>query len=460
MQSEVISNARNRILSLLDDGSFIEIDGLVEKSVIIGYGTVSLRPVCVFSQDSSVMSGALTLRNCEKICKIIDVAVKTGVPIIGFYDSMGAKIDEGTEVFVGIQKILSKLSSASGVIPQIAVVSGTVGGISTFAVSFSDFVFMIENTSKMFMCGPQALTAVTGDDVSAESYGGAKSHFNGTGICQFSCSSDDDCNDKIKELLKFLPDNNLSDAEIIETDDIDKKCDDLLFEDVDVYSVINSVCDVNSFLEVSSGFAGNIITGFCRIGGRVCGIVANNSRCNDGKINIDASKKAFKFVRFCDAFNISIVTLIDNDGFEVSLNEELNGIVKQASNLLFAYSDATVPKINIIFKKAFGGANLMMGTAADMVLAWESAKISVVNPQGAVNVLFNKDIADSESPVSFREEKLKEYLETEAAASNASGFIDAVINPSDTRQRIINALDMFSSKREVKSIRKHESFSF
>ena len=460
MQNEVISDAKKRILSLIDSESFFEIDALKGSGIIAGYGTVSSRPVCVFAQDFSVMSGAVTYENCDKICKMIDMAVSTGVPLIGFYDSMGAKIDEGVEVFVALQKVLYKLSNASGVIPVLAIVSGTVGGISTFGVSFSDFVFMVENKSKMFISGPQAVTAVTGEQVTSESYSGAKAHFENTGSCNFICSDEDDCTNKIKELLNYLPDNNLADSEIIEKDENNRVCNELLDENIDVFKVINSVCDENKFFEVSGGFAKNIITGFGRIGGRVSGIVANNSLVLDGKINIDSSEKACKFVRFCDSFNIPIVTFIDNDGFIVSVEEENNGLAKKSAKLLFAYADCTVPKINVIFGKAFGGANLAMGTMADIVMAWDSAKIAVVNPRGAVNVLYSEDIAEADSPVDFRKEKTEEYIETNAIPEKASGFVDTVISPVETRQRIISALDMFSSKREIKSVKRHESISF
>lgn len=456
MQNEVISEAKKRISGLLDLGSFIEIDELANDGVIAGYGTVVNRPVCVFAQDNSIMSGAITAKNCEKICKVIDMAIKTGVPIIGFYDSMGAKIDEGANVFVGLEKVLAKLANASGVIPQIAVVAGTVTGIATFAVSFSDFVFMIENKSKMFINGPQGLTANTGIDVTAESIGGTDVHFTKTGSCQFACKDEEYCLGKVKELLGFLPDNNLVDSDIIESDDINRVCDELLEDGIDAKQIINSICDENKFFEVNSGFAENIIIGLARVGGRVSGIVASN----EGKLNISGIEKATKFVRFCDAFNIPIITLIDNDGFEESLEEELGGLVKKSARLLFAYADATVPKINIIYGKAFSGANLMLGTSSDMVLAWDNSKISVVEPIKAVNILFNEEITNAESPVEFRENKLKEYMESNALPKNASGFIDAVISPVDTRKRIISALEMFSSKREIKGIRKHESISF
>ena len=460
MHNEVISDAKKKILNLIDSESFFEIDALKGKGVIAGYGTISSRPVCVFAQDFSIMSGAITYENCEKICKIIDMAVNTGVPLIGFYDSMGAKIDEGVEVFVGLQKVLSKLSNASGVIPQIAIVPGISAGIATFAVSFSDFVFMIENKSKLFISGAQAVTAVTGEQLDIESYAGEKNHFENTGSCSFMCKNDKACISKVKELLSFLPDNNLADSEIIEKDENNRVCEELLKENINVFDVINSVCDENKFFEINSGFAKNIVTGFGRIGGRVAGIVANNATELEGKLNIDGVDKASKFVKFCDSFNIPLVTFIDNDGFVVSVEEENKGLVKKSAKLLFAYADCTSPKVNVIFGKAFGGANLAMGTMADIVIAWDTAKISVVNPRGAVNVLYSEDIAEADSPVEFRQQKTEEYIENNAMAEKASGFVDSVISPIETRQRIISALDMFSSKREIKAVKRHESISF
>jgi len=462
MQNEVISDAKKRVMSLLDEKSFVEFDELVDGGVITGYGTVMGRPVCVFSQDFSVMSGAITERNCEKICRVIDMAMKNGVPLIGFYDSMGAKVDEGTKVFVGLQKVLARLANASGVIPQIAIVSGTVAGIATFAVSFSDFVFMVDKSSKMFINAPSVLTSKTGADVNSESIGGTSVHFEKTGVCQFACNDEDECFDKVKELLSFLPDNNLADSDIIESDDVNRCCDELIKEDINAYEVITSIVDNENFLEINSGFAKNIIIGFGRIGGKVSGVVANNSLYNEGKLNISATNKACKFVRFCDSFNIPIVTLVDNDGFLECVEEELNGAVKSSAKLLLAYSDATVPKINVVFGKAFGGANLMMGTSADVVLAWDNSKISVIPPISAVNILYSEEIAASESPIEFRDKKLKEYLDNEVLPENAAkdGFVNAVISPIETRQRIISALDMFSGKREIKAVKRHESATF
>ena len=461
MHNEVISDARKRVISLLDEKSFVEFDELVDGGVITGYGTVAARPVCVFAQDFSVMSGAITAKNSEKVCRLIDMAMKNGVPLIGLYDSMGAKVDDGVKVFSGLQNILQKLANASGVIPQLAIVSGTVTGIATFAVSFSDFVFMIDKDSKLFINSPQVLTAKTGEDISAESLGGTSTHFEKTGICSVACENEEVCMTKVKELLTFLPDNNLADIEIIEKDDINRCCEELRSDDVKAYDVISSIADENRFFELNAGFAKNIIIGFGRVGGRVTGIIANNFEYNEGKLDVDGIEKASKFVRFCDAFNIPLVTLIDNDGFEASVLGE-SKLLKSSSKLLFAYSDATVTKVNVIFGKAFGGANLMMGTSADVVLAWNSSKISVIDPISAVNILYSEEIANAESPVEFRNKKLNEYLDEKVLPENAAkdGFISAVISPIETRQRIISALDMFSSKREIKAIKRHESISF
>jgi len=452
MHGEAISNAKSRVLKLLDDGSFVEFDELLDTGVIIGYGTVLNRPVCVLSQNSDVMSGAVTQKGLEKILKIIDMATKNGVPLITFFDSIGAKIDERTLVLTGLGSVFGKLANLSGVIPLIGVVSSCVTGVMNFWVSLCDFVFMIEKTSSMFINSPQVLLADSGIDISAEDIGGASTHFYRTGSCSFLCNDEDECTDKLKELLGYLPDNNLADIGVIDTDDLNRGCPELLEEGVTANAVINSISDKGYFLEVSAGFASSMIIGLSRIGGRVVGIVANN-----GKIDGNGILKASRFVSFCDSFNIPIVTLIDSDGFLVSLKEEQDGLIKKCGKLLFSYADATVTKINVIFGKAFGGASLMMGTNPDVTLAWENAKISVVEPKVAVNVLYSEEILNSESPVFFREEKLKEYLENDVMPVHAEkdGFVDAVISPLSTRKRIISSLDFFSGKREIKSIRRH-----
>ena len=452
MHGEVISNAKSRVLKLLDEGSFIEFDELQDVGVIIGYGTVLARPVCVISQNSDVMSGAVTKKGLEKISKAIDMAVKNGIPLITFFDSIGAKIDEGTIVLAGLGKVFSKIANASGVIPLIGVISGSVTGVMNFWVSLCDFTFMIDKTSSMFINSPQVLLADSGIDISGEEIGGASTHFNKTGSCSFLCNNEDKCVSELKKLLEYLPDNNLADTSVIDIDDLNRECPELLSEGICANDVINSISDNECFLEISAGFATNMIIGFSRIGGRVVGIVSNN-----GKIDGNGILKASRFVSFCDSFNIPIVTLIDSDGFLVSLKEEQDGLIRKCGKLLFSYADATVTKINVIFGKAYGGANLMMGTNPDMTLAFNNSKISVVEPKVAVNILYSEEILNSESPVSFREEKLNEYLEENVKAMHAEedGFVDAVINPLSLRKRIISSLDLFSGKREIKSIRRH-----
>lgn len=459
MQNEVISDAMKRVLNLLDENSFVELEALSDRGVICGYGTMNLRPVCVFSQDSSVESGAVNEKNCRKICNTVDRALKTGVPIIGFFDSIGAKIGEGAGVLGGIERVLKKLSSASGVIPEIAVVSGSAVGIASYAVNFCDFVFMIDGKSKMFMTGPQNITSMTGVETTGEELGGAKVSFEKTGVCHVFCKDEDECNNKIKNLLGYLPDNNLTDVEIIDEDDRNRVCGELGGKFSKVADVIKSICDNNKFFELQGNFGESIITGFGRIGGRCAGVIANERSVSEGKIDGNSIDKASRFVRFCDSFNIPVLTFVDVDGFLADVNEEQSGISKKGARLLYSYSDATVPKIKVIIGNAFGGAGLVMGAMADEVLAWNSAKISVTLPQTAVNVLYNDGISEAEEPIKYREEKLLEYLESEAKAERAEeeGFIDKVIEPSDSRKYIISALEMFVSKRESKVAKKHSN---
>lgn len=453
--AEKISEAKERVLKLLDAKSFVEVNEKSDLGVICGYGTIKDRPVCVFSQNGDVFSGAFSVENCEKICNIIDVALKTGVPIIGFYDSIGAKLQEDIKVLKSINKLIKKIANASGVIPQIAVISGSAVGIAGFMATLSDFIFMIKSKSKMFINGPQVVTSITGKEVTAEEIGGSDFHFGKTGTCHIIVDSEDDVISKVKNVIAFLPDNNLSDIEIIEADDRNR---DIQTSDIrDIRPLISEICDDSIFCELQSNFAENIIIGFGRIGGRGCGIVANNEYINNGKLDIDGMDKAYKFVKFCDAFNMPIITLINSDGFEVSLKEEEAGLAKKGAKVIFAYADATVPKIDVIVGKSFGGSSLMLGAGADITLAWDSAKIALLDPKTAANILYSEEIAAEEDPVSFREIKAKEYLDNFATAEHAEieGFIDSVINYRDTRKRIISSLDLFLSKREIKPVRKH-----
>lgn len=458
MQNEAISNARKVLSDLLDDRSFVEILENYDKGVIGGYGTINLRPVCIFVQDSSVDNGAVTEKNCEKISRIIDMAIKNGVPLIGVYDSIGVKIDESSKVFLSIKKMLSKMAEASGVIPQFGVCLGNSVGVNSFAINFSDFVFMVDNKSKMFLNGPQNMIVSEGKEISAEELGGAKTHFENSGMCHIFAENDSECVEKIKELLSYLPDNNLADVCILESDDLNRECEELNSGVESNREIILAVCDDNKFFELQSGFGKSIAVGFARFGGRSCGVIANVDKMPD-TCSID---KATRFIRFCDAFNMPIVTFSDVEGAKVSIVEERNGISKKIAGMIFAYSDAVVPKINIVTGSMFGGVSLAMGIGADITLAWDSAKISVALPKVAVNVMYNNEIADSENPVEYREEKLKDYLENEAIPSKAenTGFIDGVISPSETRKRIINALELYVSKRGIKINKRHGNMPF
>lgn len=453
MQSEVISDAMKTIINLLDEKSFVEIGEHVKSGVICGYGTIKFRPVCIFAQDSSVNSGAMTEKNCEKICNVINMAEKNGIPIIAIYDSIGTDISESTGVLLGLKKVLTKLSGISGIVPIISIVLGNAVGISSFSVNFSDFIFMIDKKSKMFVNGPQNITTVTGKEISSENLGGAKVHAEKTGICDVYTNSEEECIEKVKEILEYLPENNLSDTQIIDSDDINRNCDELNSGYNNIEEVISSVADNGKFFELKKEFGRNIITGFGRIGGRAVGIVANR----ENKLNIVAINKVRKFIRCCDSFNIPIVTLTNCEGTEVSIEEENLGISSSLSSLIYAYSDATIPKINIIVGNMFGGAGAVMGICADVNLAWKNSKISAALPKTAVNILYSEEIANSEEPIKYRDEKLNEYLENEIIPEKAQDtmFIDGIIEPIDTRKRIISSLELYTSKREIKIPKKH-----
>lgn len=453
MQSEVISDAMRFVSDLLDEKSFVEMGEYKTSGVICGYGTINMRPICLFAQDSSINSGAINEKNCEKICKIIDMAIKNGIPLIGIYDSIGVKISENTGVLVGIRKMLEKLSSASGVIPILSVVLGSAVGIASFAVNFSDFTFMIDKKSKMFVNGPQSITTTTGDMISAEELGGAKAHAEKSGICDVYSKTIEECIGKIKTLLEFLPDNNLADVVIVDRDDVNRICDELENKNLDIDNIIKIVSDDNEFLEIKSEFSKGVITGFARIGGRSLGVIGNR----ENTLNIDSINKASKFIRFCDSFNLPVVTFINVEGTKVSVEEENSGLSASISKLIYSYTDATVPKISVLVGNAFGGAGLAMGIAADISFAWEDSLISATLPKTAVNILYSEEIANSEEPIKFREEKLKEYLASDVLPTNAvnSLLVDRVISPLETRQRIISALELYISKREHKLPKKH-----
>ena len=417
--------ARERIQMLMDPNSFVEIDAFVETrsnefdmpkkkalgdGVVTGYGTVNGRLVFVASQDFTVIGGSLGEMHAKKITKVMDMAMKMGAPFISINDSGGARIEEGIDALSGFGEIFYRNTIASGVIPQISVIMGPCAGGAVYSPAITDFIFMVEKTSQMFITGPQVIKAVTGEDVTFEQLGGAETHNSLSGVAHFKSATEEECIRDIKRLLSFIPDNNLSDSELVNTsDDVNRviaELNTIVPDDANkpynMKQVITSVVDNNDFLEIQEGFARNIIIGFGRINGRTIGIIANQPQVNAGVLDVDSSDKAARFVRFCDAFNIPVVTFTDVPGYLPGVEQEHSGIIRHGAKLLYAFSEATVPKINVIIRKAYGGAYIAMNSkhlGADMVFAWPTAEIAVMGPDGAANIIFRKDIANSDDPV-------------------------------------------------------------
>lgn len=475
--------ARERILKLLDANSFVEMDAFVEhrcvnfgmekktapgEGVITGYGTIDGRLVYVFAQDFTVIGGSLGEMHAAKIVKAQEAALKVGAPIIGINDSGGARIQEGVDALAGYGRIFYNNTIASGVIPQISVILGPCAGGAVYSPALTDFIFMVENTSKMFITGPQVIETVTGEKVSAEQLGGAMTHNSVSGVAHFLDSDEDACIAKIKHLLSFLPQNNLENAPAFDTQDDLNRIDTALNEIIpenpnkayDMKQVISTLADRGEFLEYQPYFAENIITGFMRINGKSVGVIANQPNKLAGCLDINASDKSSKFIRTCDAFNVPILTLVDVPGFLPGTNQEYGGIIRHGAKMLYAYSEATVPKVTVITRKAYGGSYLAMCSrdlGADVVLAWPTAEIAVMGPDGAANIIFRKDIDSAEDKNEKRKEKIAEYRDTVANPyiAAARGYIDDVIEPANTRQRIISAFDMLAGKREQKPSKKH-----
>lgn len=475
--------ARERILMLMDPDSFVEVDAFVETrsiefgmqqkkisgdGVVTGYGTVNGRLVFVSSQDFTVIGGSLGEMHAKKVTKVMDMAMKMGAPFISINDSGGARIEEGIDALSGFGDIFLKNTIASGVIPQISVIMGPCAGGAVYSPAITDFVFMVEKTSQMFITGPQVIKAVTGEDVTFEELGGAGTHNAISGVAHFKSASEEDCIRDIKRLLSFLPDNNLSDSELVDSsDDVNRlsgELNSLIPDDpnkpYDMKQIITSVIDNADFLEVLEGFAMNMITGFGRINGRTVGIIANQPQVNAGVLDVNSSDKAARFVRFCDSFNIPIVTFTDVPGYLPGVEQEHNGIIRHGAKLLYAFSEATVPKINVIVRKAYGGAYIAMNSkhlGADMVFAWPTAEIAVMGPDGAANIIFRKEIANSQDPINFRAEKIQEYRDrfSNPYVAASRGYVDDVIEPASTRVRIASALEMLTSKRETRPSKKH-----
>jgi len=473
--------ARERLDILLDEGSFHELDALVthritdfplEKipgdGVVTGYGTIYGRKVYVFSQDFTVFGGSLSLAHAEKICKIMDLAMKAGVPIIGLNDSGGARIQEGVGSLGGYAEIFLRNTLASGVIPQISAIMGPCAGGAVYSPAITDFIFMVKGTSTMYVTGPRVVKAVTQEDVSHEELGGAEVHATKSGVAHFIEEDDKACLERIRELLTYIPQNNRSEPPLAATEDPkDRRCEDLrtiLPDDpnkpYDMYEIIKRVVDDGAFLEVHKEYAKNIIVGFARLGGRSVGIVANQPAVLAGALDIDSSVKGARFVRFCDCFNIPLVTFVDVPGFLPGTGQEWHGIIKHGAKLLYAFAEATVPKVTVIVRKAYGGAYDVMSSKhirGDFNYAWPTAEIAVMGPEGAVEIIYRKELKWAADPEGLKEKFTKEYREKFANPFIAAerGYIDDVIDPADTRSVLIRSLEMLTGKRDQNPWKKH-----
>ena len=467
--------ARERLEKLFDEGTFVELDmfmkhrctnfGQEKKNmpadgVVTGYGTVDGRLVYAYAQDFTVSGGALGEKHAHKIWKVMDLAMKMGAPCIGINDSGGARIQEAVDALSGYGGIFYRNTAASGVIPQISVIMGPCAGGAVYSPAITDFIFMVKNTSQMFITGPAVIKSVTAEEVTAEELGGAVTHNRRSGVAHFACENEDDCLAKIRELLSYLPSNNMEDAPSVEpTDDPDRQDESLntVVPDnpnmpYDMKDVIRSIVDNGEFFEVQELFATNVIIGYARMDGRVVGIVANQPNVMAGCLDVDASDKAARFVRFCDAFNIPLLTLVDVPGFLPGVDQEHNGIIRHGAKMLYAYSEATVPKVTVITRKAYGGSYIAMccrELGADQVMAWPTSEIAVMGPAGAANIIFRKD--------PDKEAKTQEYIDEFATPYVAAerGYVDMVIEPKETRPLVITAFNALASKREVGPAKKH-----
>ena len=476
-------SARERLDLLLDEGSFVELDrfvvhrshdfGLEDQriygdGVITGYGRITGRLVYVFSQDFTVFGGSLSESFAEKICKVMDLAVRNGAPVIGLNDSGGARIQEGVVSLGGYAEIFLRNTLASGVIPQISAILGPCAGGAVYSPAITDFTYMVRKTSYMFVTGPNVVKTVTHEDVTMEELGGADTHNQKSGVAHFAHESEPACLEAIRELFQFIPSNNVDEPPRGAGTDPRTRRDEALLDVVpdnpnkpyDMHEVIRRVVDDGRFYEVQRDFAGNILCGYAHLGGFSVGIVANQPAVLAGVLDIDASVKAARFIRFCDAFNIPIVTLEDVPGFLPGVTQEHNGIIRHGAKLLYAYCEATVPKLTVITRKAYGGAYDVMSSKhirGDLNLAWPTAEIAVMGPKGAVEILFRKEIAESDDATSATEAKINEYREKFAHPYVAAGrgYLDDIIDPRDTRPRLIDALETLRTKRDRNPPKKH-----
>jgi propionyl-CoA carboxylase beta chain len=475
--------ARERIELLLDPGSFVEMDKFVTHrcadfgmqnqkilgdGVVTGYGTVDGRQVFVFAQDFTVFGGSLSGAYAQKICKIMDLAMKVGAPVIGLNDSGGARIQEGVESLAGYADIFTRNVLASGVVPQISAIMGPCAGGAVYSPVMTDFILMVEGTSYMFITGPDVIKAVTHEEVTKEALGGAHTHATRSGVCHLAEPDEASCLKAIRELLSYMPSNNMEDPPSIPCTDPwdreDAKLDTLVPREpqkpYNIKDLIGAVVDHGHFTEIMPEYAPNMVTGFTRLDGRPVGIVANQPAALAGCLDINASVKAARFVRFCDAFNLPLVTFVDVPGFLPGTDQDYGGIIKHGAKLLYAYVEATVPKVTVITRKAYGGAYDVMASKhvrGDVNYAYPTAEIAVMGPDGAVNIIFSKEIAASSNPELTRAQLIAEYREKFATPFKAAelGYIDAIIQPRQTRARLIRALHMLRNKRQDNPPKKH-----
>jgi acetyl-CoA carboxylase carboxyltransferase component len=473
--------ARERIQTILDADSFTEYDLFVEHEgrdfgmdkkelhgdgVIIGTGTIYGAPVCIYAQDFTVAGGSLGLMHARKITKIMDHALKMRVPLIGINDSGGARIQEGVNSLAGYGEIFYRNTLASGVIPQISVILGPCAGGAVYSPALTDFVFVVDNISKMFITGPNVIKTVLGEEISMEELGGARVHAEITGNAHFFAKSELECFDQLKKLISFIPWNNSTKAKVFPPKEpkFKGKIDDIIPSDpkqpYDVRDIVRAIVDDSDFFEIQELFAPNIVIGFGRMNGQTVGFVANQPLVLAGVLDCDSSDKAARFIRFCDAFNIPIITLEDMPGYLPGVDQEHAGVIRHGAKVLYAYSEASVPKVTVILRKAYGGGYIAMNSrhlGADFMFAWPTAEIAVMGPEGAANIIFKKEIEEAEDPDKMRQLKVQEYIERFANpyVAAAKGYIDSVIEPSETRALLLHAIEVSTNKVDPRPTKKH-----
>ncbi|MGE5702172.1 MAG: acyl-CoA carboxylase subunit beta [Clostridia bacterium] len=474
--------ARERIDLLVDRDTFVELNPFIQhratnfgmdkleapgEGVVTGYGKIDGRIVYVFAQDFTVFGGALGEMHAVKIARIMDLAAKNGAPVIGLNDSGGARIQEGVVSLDGYGHIFYRNAIYSGVVPQISVILGPCAGGAVYSPAITDFVFMVEGTSQMFITGPKVIETVTGEKITAENLGGAKVHSSISGVAHFTAPTEPEVLEEVRRLVRFLPQNNEEKPPVVPFEEKQDWREDLIelvpvegTKVYDVRKVIEQIIDNGDFMEVQPNFAKNIIVGFGRIDGHSVGIIANQPKVMAGGLDINSSDKLSRFIRFCDSFNIPLITFEDVTGFFPGVNQEYGGIIRHGAKILYAYSEATVPKITVILRKAYGGAYVALNSkaiGADVVYAWPNAEIAVMGPEGAANVIFAKEIEQSDNPAATRAEKIQEYREMFANpyVAAANGMVDDVIDPRETRQKLKQSLEMLRNKKETRPAKKH-----